>query len=465
MHKGKRFVFNIDIEDYFNQFNFGRVRGFFINDRDFLLHPIVATTIAQIACFENGLPQGSPVSPHLANLLTKFFDVRMTRFLRPRKCTYSRYADDITISTNMSEFPPDVAIEVAGDPHGWAVAPALADIFARSGLPLNPSKTRMSHHMGRQMVTGLVVNKNPNVTREYYLTTRAMCHRLFNAKTVNVPDITENFGDNCAELNVDVVKTKSVMNIIEGRLSHIHHIREKNDLRKIQEKQDNPTQFWSMLQDYFIFKYFYANVRPIILTEGPSDVFYIKAAIQSYQGSLGNLKTPGSKPKILPWFFSFNTTAANVLGLNGGAGNIKRFLYLYHARQVKFKAVARGGHVIIVIDNDSGGKDVINMVNGIYKTNIHLNDPKMIHKITSDLILVKTPHIKGKMQTSIEDMLPAKIRSINLGGKTFSAEKKFDNSKHFGKIILSKYVRENSSPSNFKGFEEFIRSIDSAVVI
>ncbi len=62
-HRHRRWVFNLDLEDFFPSINFGRVRGFLIKNRDFELHERVATAIAQIACHENSLPQGSPCSP------------------------------------------------------------------------------------------------------------------------------------------------------------------------------------------------------------------------------------------------------------------------------------------------------------------------------------------------------------------------------------------------------------------
>lgn len=63
VHKKKKFVFNIDLKNYFDAINFGRVRGFFIKNKNFFLDENVATVIAQIACHNNTLPQGSPVSP------------------------------------------------------------------------------------------------------------------------------------------------------------------------------------------------------------------------------------------------------------------------------------------------------------------------------------------------------------------------------------------------------------------
>ncbi len=50
MHRNKKYILNIDLKDFFDSFNFGRVRGFFIKDRDFAVSPEIATIIAQIAC-------------------------------------------------------------------------------------------------------------------------------------------------------------------------------------------------------------------------------------------------------------------------------------------------------------------------------------------------------------------------------------------------------------------------------
>ncbi|MGC3085804.1 RNA-directed DNA polymerase, partial [Enterococcus faecium] len=63
MHKKRRLVLNVDLEDFFGAINFGRVRGFFITNKNFSLPPSVATVLAQIICYDNSIPQGSPCSP------------------------------------------------------------------------------------------------------------------------------------------------------------------------------------------------------------------------------------------------------------------------------------------------------------------------------------------------------------------------------------------------------------------
>lgn len=105
MHIGKKNVLNIDLQNFFDSFNFGRVRGFFIKNNNFQLDPHIATVIAQIACYDNKLPQGSPCSPVITNLISHSLDIQLASLAKKYKCTYTRYADDITFSTRKSDFP------------------------------------------------------------------------------------------------------------------------------------------------------------------------------------------------------------------------------------------------------------------------------------------------------------------------------------------------------------------------
>ena len=102
----RRWVFNLDLEDFFPSINFGRVRGFLLKNRDFRAESEHrATVISQIACHENSLPQGSPCSPVISNLVAHLLDMRLVRLASSVGCTYSRYADDLTFSTNKKIFP------------------------------------------------------------------------------------------------------------------------------------------------------------------------------------------------------------------------------------------------------------------------------------------------------------------------------------------------------------------------
>lgn len=81
-HKNRRWVLNLDLSDFFPSINFGRVRGFFIKNNFFELSQEAATTIAQIACDESALPQGSPCSPIISEFVAQILDVRLLKFAK-----------------------------------------------------------------------------------------------------------------------------------------------------------------------------------------------------------------------------------------------------------------------------------------------------------------------------------------------------------------------------------------------
>ncbi len=59
-----------------------------------------ASIIAKLSVYEGKLPQGSPLSPILATLIGNLLDVRLTQIAKKYRLTYTRYADDISFSSN-----------------------------------------------------------------------------------------------------------------------------------------------------------------------------------------------------------------------------------------------------------------------------------------------------------------------------------------------------------------------------
>src|SRR5258708_35617955 len=103
----------------------------------------------------------------------------MCDFATPNGCTYSRYADDITFSTNKPNFPADIARQIVGEVHKWEAGDKLQRTITKSAFAINSAKTRMQYRNSRQTVTGLVVNQKANTRGDYRRTGTAMAHRIF----------------------------------------------------------------------------------------------------------------------------------------------------------------------------------------------------------------------------------------------------------------------------------------------
>lgn len=182
-HRNRRWVFNTDIKDFFPSINFGRVYGFFQKNRFYALKKPIATMIAQIACHENQLPQGSPSSPFISNIIAHILDIHLGDLAARNNCTYTRYADDITFSTNERRFPRAIARRDEDDDHKWVASGKLKKTIKANGFNLNSGKTRMQYCDSRQEVTGLVVNEKVNVKQSYYKRVRALTHTLVTGKS------------------------------------------------------------------------------------------------------------------------------------------------------------------------------------------------------------------------------------------------------------------------------------------
>ena len=165
-HVGNNYVLNIDLKDFFHTFDRNRVKlGFMYEpfnlngDKEplaFLLASLCTHPFEIDGDERTVLPQGSPTSPTLTNILCKKLDRRLTGLAKRFGATYTRYADDITFSSPHNiytdeEFNKELKRIIEQD----------------QKLAINPKKTRLQKAGYRQEATGLIVNEKVNVRRKY----------------------------------------------------------------------------------------------------------------------------------------------------------------------------------------------------------------------------------------------------------------------------------------------------------
>lgn len=465
-HKCHRWVLNLDLEDFFPSFNFGRVRGFFLKDQAFGLHPEVATTIAQIACDGAALPQGSPCSPVISELIAQILDMRLVRFAKKHRVTYTRYADDITFSTNQKEFPAAIAAPDPADPTLWHLSEELIGKITGSGFAINGAKTRMHFRGSRQMVTGLVVNEKVNVRSDYYRRSRAMCEHLFRTGSYfNEMLPPENEGDEPKP------KLTSNLNPLEGVLSYIYAITQTEDRRNVQLQREKPRAIRKLYRRFLFYKYFIALNAPLIVTEGKTDPIYLREAVKrrpKFHPALGAPGKGGFDHAVR--YFNYEGQAHEILDLGGGTGDLKS-IPLDYLRNLK---PSKGSHrpflhkpmkwpVIIVLDNDEGLSPVAGTVKKNFRVSIDVNSTADFYHITDNLYLVKTPE-NGNKNTCIEDLFPKKWREKKLKGKKLSTASKIDPAKDLSKEAFAKsIVRPNADKISFAGFDPLLQRISKAI--
>lgn len=160
-HVGRRWVLNIDLVDFFPSITRPRVYGRLVA-APYSFDPIVANLIAALSTnVFYQLPQGSPSSPVIANMVAAELDNDLARLCGLLGCRYTRYADDITISSSRRELAPELARYPNARGTGQAIiGDRLTDVIERHGFRINHRKTRLQSHWTRQMCTGLVVNRD-----------------------------------------------------------------------------------------------------------------------------------------------------------------------------------------------------------------------------------------------------------------------------------------------------------------
>lgn len=104
------------------------------------------------------LPQGAPTSPMLSNLVMRGFDDAMTELAQVRGFLYTRYADDIALSTRLQS--SRAACE--------SLIVEVYRLIGRFGLAPNLSKTKLAPPNGRKMLLGLLVDgPSPHLPKDF----------------------------------------------------------------------------------------------------------------------------------------------------------------------------------------------------------------------------------------------------------------------------------------------------------
>lgn len=460
-HRGRRYVLNLDLKDFFPSIHYGRIAGYFEKSRDFGLDPKIARILANILCYKSSLPQGAPSSPVVSNLLARMLDLHLARLAKRNRLTYTRYADDLTFSTNLKVFPEAVAKRVSE--HAWELGPELISTIGSCGFSINDLKTRMLYRSSRQEVTGLVVNDRVSVPVEYRRWVRAAVSRLVKTGAHYKP-VPKGFNG-----PQPAIPCAGSLDQLEGCLSHVYnaHRFQRSQLALGRTVHHGPVELHSderVYRRFLFYTKFYSAEKPVIVCEGETDSIYIASAISALRDRYPNLINaelkPGERNRFNVRFVKHSPITGRLLELNGGTDALKNFCRIYVEQTKKFKGCHPSCPTIIVVDNDKAGSNVVSYAKGIAKNQgLPFIAGRNYVFARPNLYVVQIQSPTNEPTYVIEQLFADQLLKTKLGSKvlTLSNQKVGDN--EYGKMYFAKHVVPNADPKDFLKFTQLLDTL------
>jgi RNA-directed DNA polymerase len=214
-HASRRFVLNLDLKNFFPSTSVKRVVKV-LQLAPFELSKSMAHLVASLCCDQGSLPQGAPTSPLLTNVVCQRLDRHLRQLASRHRCVYTRYADDLTFSSNRPAFREAFHTELNG-------------ILTSEGYQQNPRKQRLQLPHQRQEVTGVVVNERPNVPREYVRDIRFLLHVWekfgYDAATAN---LRQHYSSSKSQARHEG-KIPKLERVLAGKIAYLGMVRGRQD--------------------------------------------------------------------------------------------------------------------------------------------------------------------------------------------------------------------------------------------
>ncbi|WP_442499318.1 reverse transcriptase domain-containing protein [Methylobacter sp. sgz302048] len=218
-HAENKYFFQTDIKDFFNSINADDVE--IVIDKN-----LNGTSISDIQYYKNQLlrlttihgrlPIGFATSPNISNSCLLFFDNELEAFCIEQGITYTRYSDDIILSSNDKNI-----LEPARD----FIVHKLKLLYGER-IVINSKKTKFSHKGGKIKLLGLVILPSGKVSVDMKMKSQLeiLLHFYINDR--------ERYADYLKN-NYDGDPTK-----ISGQLNYINAI-DSSYLDKLRKKYGN----------------------------------------------------------------------------------------------------------------------------------------------------------------------------------------------------------------------------------
>lgn len=150
-HVGKPILYKIDLKNFYHTVTIDKIARTLSN-------PLL-DRVLELCMYSSRLPTGAPTSPILANIAFLSTDIKIQKLLY--NISYTRYMDDLCMSSHLLELITPQLIS------------SILNIIESDGYIINRKKSGLHLDFKRQEVTGVVVNRKLNLSRDRRLLLRA----------------------------------------------------------------------------------------------------------------------------------------------------------------------------------------------------------------------------------------------------------------------------------------------------
>jgi len=155
-HVDSRYLLKIDFRNFFPSISSEDVTSYLRSNAHFVgnLSEADIEFIAQAVSFNGALTIGAPSSPMISNLVMYPFDQQVFEYCEGNNLAYTRYADDLAISSNEHS-----ALKGALD-----FVKKCLEAQESPKLEINPGKTKFVSKKHKRFVTGLVLTTDNKIS-------------------------------------------------------------------------------------------------------------------------------------------------------------------------------------------------------------------------------------------------------------------------------------------------------------
>lgn len=204
MHTNARILICEDVQQFFPSVGSEKVKDIWLNFFGF--SDAVAELLTKLTTKAGALPQGASTSSYLANLVLWRTEPLLQAKLADHGITYSRYVDDMSISSKFQLEPAELE-RIIADVYG---------MLRRNGLSAKRKKHEIFRESQRMIVTKVIVNTKASLPKDHRSAIRTQVHVLESRIAA---------GENSIELSKFLDQTSHKV----GQLGRFH----KNDYRDL----------------------------------------------------------------------------------------------------------------------------------------------------------------------------------------------------------------------------------------